>query len=396
MNLAPAPVDVAVARSPYAKSIFAAAFLTDFGFGILLTAVPYLAISLGGTVLGLGILGASRAVVYALACPFVGALSDLAGRKTMALVSCVSVICGNLLLSQSTRLWHAFAGFMIIGVSLAFFWPLVLAWVGDVHSSRQLPRTTAVFNICWSSGMMIGTLVGGALFSLATFAPFVCAAGAALLAFAALSTLPDPVKKSVDASKATHKIKRPFHPTLIVAWINNFAVCFGLGVLQNVFPKQAHGFGLGAAVFGWLLFAMGLGRTAVFLGATFSSSMFPRRLVICVGLTLAILSLLVSMQSRNTAVLLVAFTINGLALGVTYYFSYLQSVVGVERRGKKTGMHEATLVGGIMMGSLLGGISAKAIGPEFPYLMGVIVLVGAIINQFIPCFADGLKERSNV
>jgi MFS family permease len=396
MNLAPAPVDIAVARSPYAKSIFAAAFLTDFGFGILLAAVPYLAISFGGTVLGLGILGASRAVIYVFVCPLTGTLSDLVGRKTMALVSCVSVICGNLLLSQSTQLWHVFVGFMIIGVSLAFFWPLVLAWIGDVHSSRQLPRTTAVFNICWSSGMMIGTLVGGALFSLATFAPFVCAAGAAFVAFVALIALPDPAKGLTDASKAIHKVKRPFHPTLIIAWINNFAVCFSLGVLQNVFPKQAHDFGLGAAAFGWLLFAMGLGRTAVFLGAAFSSSIFPRRPAVCGALVLAIISLLVSMQSRNTAVLLVAFSINGLAVGVIYYFSYLQSLAGVERRGRKTGMHEATLVGGIMMGSLLGGISARAIGPEFPYLMGVIVLIGAIINQFIPYFADGVRERSNV
>jgi len=395
MNSTPGPVDLAVERSPYVKRIFAAAFLTDFGFGILLAAVPYLAIRLGGTVLGLGILGAARGAIYALACPFVGALSDVIGRKKMALASCIFVVCGDLFLAQSSELWHVFAGFMLVGVSLAFFWPLVLAWVGDVHASTQLPKSTAVFNISWSSGMMTGTLAGGALFSLAPFAPFVCAAGAASLVFAVLSTLPDPAKDSTEVLPAASKAKQTIPPGLILAWINNFAVCFGLGVLQNVFPKQAHSFGLGAATFGWLLFAMGVARTAMFLGTVFTSTMLPRRPMAFAGLALAILSLIGTMQSRSTAVLVITFAMSGLAIGVVYYLSYLQSLEGIEGRGRKTGMHEATLVGGIMTGSLLGGISARTLGPESPYLIGVILLIGAaIIGPLISYVADRSKERS--
>ena len=242
---------------------------------------------------------------------------------------------------------------------------------------------------------MTGTLAGGALFSLAPFAPFVCAAGAASLVFAVLSTLPDPAKDSTEVLPSTSKAKQTIPPGLILAWINNFAVCFGLGILQNVFPKQAHSFGLGAATFGWLLFAMGVGRTAMFLGSACSPSMFLRRPVAFGGLALAILSLLVSMQSRSTAVLLVAFSMNGLAVAVAYFLSYLQSLVGIEARGRKTGMHETTLVGGIMTGSLLGGISAKTLGSESPYLIGVLVLMGAaLIGQVVLHVAERSSGRS--
>jgi predicted MFS family arabinose efflux permease len=176
--------------------------------------------------------------------------------------------------------------------------------------------------------------------------------------------------------------------------MHNFAVCFGLGVLQNVFPKQAHGFGLGAAAFGWLLFAMGLARTAIFLGAALSWSIISRRAAVLGGLVLAALSLILCMQSKSTGVLFMAFSMHGLAMGMAYYVSYLQSVVGLEGRGRKTGMHEATLVGGIMTGSLLGGISARVIGPGAPYLIGVVILVGvAITGQIILHVADASRTR---
>jgi hypothetical protein len=100
------------------------------------------------------------------------------------------------------------------------------------------------------------------------------------------------------------------------------------------------------------------------------------------------------MESRSTSVLLMAFSMNGLATGMAYYLSYLQSIVGLEGRGRKTGMHEATLVGGVMAGSLLGGISARAIDPGAPYLIGVVILMGvAITGQVILHVADASRAR---
>jgi MFS family permease len=55
----------------------------------------------------------------------------------------------------------------------------------------------------------------------------------------------------------------------------------------------------------------------------------------------------------------------------------------LKRKGKGAGLHESILGSGVVLGPLLGGIVAHAVGLRAPYILCLIVLAGLIAAEWV-------------
>ena len=70
---------------------------------------------------------------------------------------------------------------ILAGVAHSMFWPAVQSWVSEKTGKQSLRTTLGIFNVAWSTGLMLGPLVAGLLFRLSYRLPFYSASGLAVI-----------------------------------------------------------------------------------------------------------------------------------------------------------------------------------------------------------------------
>jgi len=343
-----------------------AAFCMDAANGMFLVVLPYLAQDLGADSMDLGLLAAVRGGAYMLACLTVARLADRRNRKVLVAAAAVGVGLAFLGTAGAGALWHLGATTLFWAVSLSFYWPSLFAWLGDAHPPERLARATAAVNVSWSTGGILGGLAAGWLFLLnaplplwVALAPVALAAGTMLLSPCAHGRPQPPTpRRRVPGARRV----------LAAVWIGNAAICSLLGLLGGVFPRLGGTLGVDAAGFGLLMAGLGLGRTAVFFaGFRHGDRMHGWPLAAATQLLAAALVASVA-RADSSAWFFVVFLGLGAALGVNYFRGLYKSLENAGLRGLKSGLHEATLLGGVLLGSLLGGAMAKGYGLRAPYV----------------------------
>jgi MFS family permease len=145
--------------------------------------------------------------------------------------------------------------------------------------------------------------------------------------------------------------------------------------------------GMPPAIFGNLMLTLGGIQTLAFivLGTGYSTRWHYRFAPILIVQLLAILSFLGIWQVQNTLLWTFAFGVIGLSVALTYFSSLYYGLDKQIDKGEQSGWHEAILGVGILLGPLLGGISADSpLGVRSPYLLcGVAVAVAILIEAFI-------------
>mgnify|MGYP006278513047 CR=1 FL=1 len=363
----------------------AAACAMDCSAGLFLVAVPCLAETLGASSLQLGVLGAVRGVSYALACLLAALVIDRFTRRTCVLMSCCLLACMVIATSLSTGLWQINAWIVAWSVALSFFWPALLAWVGDSHSAAQLGRATAVINVGWSLGLMCGNGAAGWLYEFNPVAPFLAAAPLALLA-ASAAVLGVPHHRSRPVPRPSGPRRVGVRRRLAAGWAGNFASMAMIGLMSIVFLNLwVDRFGGSKGMFGTLVGLLGLGRTLMFIvGLRRSDLLRDWRLAALAQIIAGGMIGTVALTDSRWWVAAV-FIVVGLNLGVCYYMALYRSLEEKGDRGFKAAMHEATLLGGMLLGSLGGGAAADLWGIRTPYALiaaSVVVLVAlqALLN----------------
>jgi len=383
----------------------AAAFLMDFASGMLLVPLPYLALKLGADSMQLGVLGAARGCTYMVACFLVALVVDRWNRKAPIACGATVAAAAMVVMGLAREPWHLYAFIMLWAAALAFFWPSVLAWIGDSHPAPHLARATAVVNVSWSIGIMAGGVAGGCLFQAApvVVGRLLGAGGAGaggvqrtawVLSFAA-SAVPAVLAAGVLLVGVPRGRAAPVPPTaasprpgsrrgLIAAWIGNIGTCSLLGVLENVFPKlgETPELGIKAGLFGVLMASLALGRTFVF-AAGLGRGAWVRDWRVVGVLQLAAAALIASVAATSAFWwLLIVFAGVGVAAGAAYYMALYRSLEGEGSRGFKSGLHEASLLGGVLLGALGGGYVGKVWHMRAPYptlgVLCVLLLAGQV------------------
>ena len=327
-----------------------------------------------------------------LAIPF-GRLSDRIDRRYVLYAACIVLGAASIGLPYCRNSVHLLLIFPSLGVSMALFWPAYEAWLAEREGEGELIQRVMFFNLFWSIGMTLGPAFSSYLYGDANpFRPFYLAGAMILLTFVTIfasSFQAPPTAKS-------HQSEPPevLYPSLPVrtTYLNlarcaNLASWFVLGVLRRLAPKLTKEMGMLPTTFGNLMLTLGGMQTLAFvvLGTGYSTRWHYRFAPILIVQLLTILSFLGIWGTQHTLLWAFAFGIIGVAAAFTYFSSLYYGLDRHVDKGNKSGWHEAILGVGILLGPLLGGISADSpLGVRSPYLLcGVAIAVAILVEVFI-------------
>lgn len=174
-------------RSPLLV-VYLTVFIDLLGFGIILPALPYYAVSFGATGLWVGALLTAYSAAQFVGAPLLGRLSDRVGRRPVILASLagsaisltVTGLAGSLLLLLLAR---ALAG--LFGGSIA----AAQAYIADVTRPEERARFMGLLGAAIGMGFVLGPAIGAALspYGFGTAAFVAAGLAAANLAFGALT-----------------------------------------------------------------------------------------------------------------------------------------------------------------------------------------------------------------
>lgn len=377
-------------RPPAALSrLLAASFFMDGSFYLILTVIPLLAIQLHATPVQLGILPLLSSGVYIGSALFFGRLSDRVSRMAMARVGAWLRVLVSLALTRADSLGWIMAAMPLLGVANALFWPALQASIGEMRG-RDLGRDLGAFNVSWSTGKMLGFLLGGVLIARAGFEPaLLLSAGLTLLVGFLLPTARPPVPADPDGSPRP-EAAAPDRTALAadppearkrdawrgIGWAANF-VLFGVGATLNYqYPKLLLAQGFTSRDFGVFLGGIYLFQTVSFYSLRRWTGWHFRLGPLLGAQALALVSILLLGRLDTRALIWATAPGIGLGLGLSYSSSIYYSLFRQSGRGRNTGIHEALLGTGTFLLPLLGGIAAQASGALIApyYLCGALLL----------------------
>lgn len=367
--------------------LMAVAFLVDFGIACLSIGVQWRAIDMGATAMVCGLLGTFSSAAYTLVCLFSGGLSDSWGRRKPAVVACVVSATVWLAMLITKNPYQLLALMPLSGAALALLWPAMQAWLAEFSggSRHRLNRTISLFNVSWTAGIALGPLVGGLLSARWPYLLFLIPAAVTYLSIGALYATPAGVKAgdtppALDTKVAPDKI-RVF---LFLAWIGNFASWYCRGTVGAMFPKLGDALEFPHVTVGVLVFTLSAAQVLVFALARLSHRWHYHLRALIGAEVVGLVGMLLAGLTRSEYMFALAFVLSGVCAGVTYVSSLMYSLEGaVASRGKRSGLHEAVLGSGTVIGPLLGGVLGQTLSLHAPFLACAGVFGLAIVAQLV-------------
>ena len=352
--------------------------------------LPLLATQMGSSNLELGIIGSVGAAMYALTAVSAGTLSDKIGRKRVIISGSLIACLALAIMPMSRTPLHLIVLNGVFGGGLAFFWPVLEAWLTEEGDAEQIRRGLGGFNVSWSIGGALGPLIGGFLYARSSTHAFLfAAAGAAFVAYLAfLHREPTIVSAADEAGDLAHVVEsgpiKVNRSLLYAAWLANFTGWFAISEIRVLFPKFAVSLGMEPGVIGILVFVLSVALAVAFFLLGISGWWHTRTSPLFYAQAIVIL-LLLSM-TRLESVFSFALVLFGLGacFGVTYSYSLYFSIVGSQNKGAAGGRHEMVLGTGALLGPLLGGAVAEIFRTQrSPYALGAIVVLASVVLQLI-------------
>ena len=379
-------------------TIYLPVLLIDFAFTSILTNTSFYTSYLGLSSTFLGVLMAVTTAFFAvLAIPF-GRLSDRIDRRYLLYAACLVLGVVSIGLPRCQNSMHLMLIFPGIGISMALFWPAYEAWLAEREGEGQLIHRVMLFNLFWSIGVTLGPAFSSYLYGDANpFRPFYLAGVLCLLTLGTIianslrtSDVPQTDSSSEIATEPPETLYPP-QPVrtmhLNLARCANFTSWFLLGVLRRLAPKLTKEMGMLPSTFGNLMLTLGGMQTLAFLvlGTGYSTRWHYRFGPVLIVQLLAVISFLGIWKIQHTLLWVFAFGVIGVSAAFTYFNSLYYGLDRHVDKGNKSGWHEAILGVGILLGPLLGGISADSLwGTQSPYLLcAAAVVITILVEIFI-------------
>jgi len=366
------------------------AFFMSLFIALGMLSLPLLATQLDSSNLELGIIGSVGAAMYALTAVSAGTLSDKIGRKRVIIAGSVLASLALAIMPMSRTPLHLIVLNGIFGGGLAFFWPVLEAWLTEEGDAEQIRRGLGGFNVSWAVGGALGPLIGGFLYAESSTLAFLFAAsGAVFVAYLAfLHREPAVLPAADEAGNLVNVIKngpiKVKRSLLYTAWLANFTGWFAIAEIRVLFPKFAVSLGMEPGVIGILVFVLSIALAVAFLLLGISGWWHTRTSPLFYAQAVIIL-LLLSMTRLESAfpLSLVLFGL-GACFGVTYSYSLYFSIVGSLNKGAAGGRHEMVLGTGALLGPLLGGTVAEILhNQRAPYALGAFAVLASVVLQLV-------------
>ena len=372
-------------------NIFGIPFLFALIGTSLFIAIPLFILKLGVTdPFVLGMAGAAFQICYIPSCILHSLFSKHINRRRSIVAASViyPLIILGFILTHKISFIILLCG--LLGMVLSMFWPTyethITVNLDQCRATKNLQR----FNIGWSSGSVLGCLMGGILFNINAkgvfYFDFIISLMAMYFIFHYIQE--NPIEKtsrihirqgdSPESSKAEGRNAKQF---LIFGWMGVFVVWFCIGIIVWLFPKFAIDVGMSASIIGFLRATLGAFQAIIFfilgLNQRWQYS-FPHlavyELMLIAGFGILIMTSAVAWWTLS-------FALIGIAAGFVYSSSLFYSSQARTEKSEKTGFHEAVVMSGALFGTFFGGIISKAFSATAAYSMCIGLMTLCIILQ---------------
>ncbi|MFB0501809.1 MAG: MFS transporter [Candidatus Bathyarchaeia archaeon] len=374
---------------------YVSAFLTQLSLSVAFIATPILAYMMEASPFLIGLIGASAGATYAAMTRVFGSICDRFSRKKLLFASEVIQALSMMVCFFSQDPYQLILSRLVFAFGAALFWPLVIAYVGDLVEADHLGQALAGYNVSWSSATVIGPQLGGLLivwFSIRTsflvsFAVLFFTATLLLLGTKAR------IERSRHVVHLTKSEKLVRENSRVFPLIHAFLVAFTAATLSAIFPAYATQLGVPADQIGLMFLLSGLTQTLTVLLANRLQSKLGEGIMLLSSSFLLICSLTMIGLILTVQLFFVSFAIFGLGQGMAYSTAIFSVLKGSgSRRGKAAGVFESTLGVGFFIGPLVGGILYQ-LGGSYPYFFGAFLSLWIMISHL---FMKLRRVRTNV
>ncbi len=385
--------------------LYGAAFATALSLGICWTAMPFVLTAIGGTETHVGYALAGNSLAYMAALVFTGSLlGHLDVRRATRLATVAALVASLVMVAAvfgSGRhggadgrawIWMIIAAGGFGGAAMALFWPFLMSWVSARYEGVALNRQLGRYNGSWSSGGLIGPIIGAWLVERNPLWPMI----AALACFALSLLLLVLARNNAGHTNETGPSGapgEPIHdPRSLVAyrWMSRvalFCAWASQAIVRSQFALLFVALGCSEAQFGiyYAIFAL-----CNFLSLTASGrwAFWHFRLApLLTGQGMLMIALLMMICGRTLGVFIVSAIVLGLPFGFAYSSHLYYGVSASRNRSARMTIHEIVISIGIITGAGTGGHLARHVGPYAPYWFAVALTGLGLVAQLAVYFA---------
>jgi len=365
--------------------LYVASFLFAFQDSAAMLALPWRIMNLGGQTVAIGLVGALSLSLYMVSCFLIGSATDRIGVKRAVLFGLVLTCASLLLIPLIPSLVILFVLIACKGIVMSAFWPPIMGWISTGADGGGLNKRISIFNFSWAAGSIIGCYLGGTLFKITQWLPFVTAAGATSLAFMAIA--------NVQARPKTHHADpansdQPPEPLRLIMfrWIwrvGFLAAWIALGALRFPIAALIKDMNRGPDVHAILSAAMNIVFMCGFFLLGRSLLWHYKFRFVLLAEAILIATLVGVGLSRTPTELMICVLIGTPAFAFAYFSHLFYAVTGSHHRQSGAATHEIILSVGISIGSFGGGSLGQWCGIRQVYFASAAVIAAAILVQAV-------------
>jgi MFS family permease len=415
--------------------LYGAAFATSFSLSLVWTAMPFVLTAMGGTKTHVGDAPAVNILAYMVALLVAGSWLGHLDVKRATRLATVAALAAAVLMALAVLgakthgrigslvwVWLMIAAGGLSGATMALFWPFLMSWVSARHEGLDLNRRLGRYNGSWSSGGIVGPLVGAALVEHDPLWPMFAGALAFVASFLllGLARRTDGSGRKVDAANrrtegGSQDVEgRPLIPDFrspicdvhlqgnAQAAIRNPQSCAPVSVLgqfrwmsrlslfcawacfaavRSQFALQFIALGYSTSQFGIYMMTIALCNFLALIAAG-RWAFWHFRVALLVGAQGAMLAaMLILIHGRALSVLFLSAVVLGLAFGFAYSSHLFYGASASSKRSVRMVIHEIVISMGVTAGSWPSGHLAESVGPYAPYWFAAGLVAVATLAQ---------------
>jgi MFS family permease len=382
--------DLSVLREGNLHRLVLAQLASSAGDLMVLAALPFAVLSIGGSMTQVGIALAAQAVVLAALLLFGGVGGDRLARRSVVIVADLcrfgsQGIVAVLLVSGSAEFWQLVAAQAVLGAGAAFFMPAMQGLISQAVRPERLQKANALRGMAVSIGSVAGPAI--AVGVLAVAGPgwaFAVDAASFLLSAVLLAKVRVPASAAAPhrAGSGRHDLAAGWREFRRTTWVwvivTEFAILNSLVFAPFfVFGPTVSADSLGGpAAWAAILAALGAGEV---LGAVIAMAWNPSRPLLAATLTITLwavpLLLLATLAPVGLIAAGAAAAGASLAIFGALWETILQTRIPIQLRSRLSSYDLLGSFALIPLGYMLGGLEQELFGAG-PGLIAAAAVIG--------------------